>query len=319
MSLQHPRFFIFGPERSGTTLLTFLLSGQPNLFVLNDSFVFDRYVEWALMGGSHGEVSKAGRLARLIIGLAPNIRLKSAQDLRYWRRLYYSARARKASQLEPDRVLSPTEINGYLQTLKARYLASLVDERSSFLNDYVKGLAQPEGALSLRNVISAAINSVSALFTDSEGLILGEKTPIHTPYSEWIMDLYPDAKAILMVRDPVANVASIMKRYGDFQQSIDSYHIYADTLLTLADSARVLTIRHEDVIESTATTIQSILRFLGPDLRFDPSCPVHSYTKTEYTGRAIDASRVGTTPNTLTVNQERKIRARFSEIESRFY
>lgn len=42
MPLQHPSFFVFGPERSGTTLLTFLLSGQPGVFVLNDSCVFDR-------------------------------------------------------------------------------------------------------------------------------------------------------------------------------------------------------------------------------------------------------------------------------------
>ena len=43
------RFFVFGPERSGTTLLAFLLSGQPDTFVVNDSFVFDRFAEWALL------------------------------------------------------------------------------------------------------------------------------------------------------------------------------------------------------------------------------------------------------------------------------
>ena len=318
MDLQHPSFFIFGPERSGTTLLTFLLSGQPRTFVLNDSFVFDRYVEWALLR-EHRARSGAGRLARMTIGLMPSIRLRSIEDLRYWRRLYYAARARYALELAQDQVLSSAEIRGYNLTLRARYLASLDDERPSFLNGYVNGLPQPAEESTLQDVFSQTITSLSSLFVDSPGLTLGEKTPIHTPYAKWIMDLYPHSRAILMVRDPVANVASIFKRYGNFRRSVEAYEIYAESLLTLAESARIMTVRHEDVITSTSTAIENILRFIDPALPFDPSCPVNSYTKTEYTGKSVDPSRVGATPGTLTPKQEREVMARFSEIEHRFY
>jgi hypothetical protein len=319
MPLQHPSFFVFGPERSGTTLLTFLLSGQPGVFVLNDSCVFDRYVEWALLGGGHRGAARTRRIARLAASLAPNVRLHSIEDLRSWRRTYYAARARYARKLDPDRVLSVSEIRGYHETLKARYRVSLSHGRESFLNEYVGGLVAADRELTLRETLSHAIGSVSALFTDPLGLTLAEKTPIHTPYASWMMGLYPEAKAILMVRNPVSNVASIFRRYGDFGRSLDAYHIYAESLIALAENERVMTVRHEEVIASTRSVVQGILRFVDPALSFDPACPVRSYTKSEYTGNAVDASRVATPPDTLSREQEREIRTRFGEVERRFY
>ena len=40
-----PSFFVFGPERSGMTLWTFLLAGQPSMFCINDSFLFKCFVD----------------------------------------------------------------------------------------------------------------------------------------------------------------------------------------------------------------------------------------------------------------------------------
>ena len=68
-----PSFFVFGPERSGTTLLTFLLSGQPGMFCMNDSFIFKCFVDsvmWATPGLGNASVSN---LLRTLPELLPEL------------------------------------------------------------------------------------------------------------------------------------------------------------------------------------------------------------------------------------------------------
>jgi len=319
MDLQHPSFFIFGPERSGTTLLTFLLSGQPDVFVLNDSYVFDRYVEWALLGDRNGRLPKAKRMTRLVAGLAPSIRPSFRRKTCSLRQVYYAARGRYALRFQPDDVVSADEARGYHRVLKARYLGSPTSGRSRFHTEYVEGIPQLDDDVTIRDLLSWTINSISSLFIDSHQAVLGEKTPIHTPYAEWIKCLYPFSKRILMVRDPVANVASIHRRYGDFDRAVRTYDMYAECLMTLGSKSDALVVTHEDLTSSTRSTLGQILSFLDPSLSLDETCPVNAYTKSEYTGRAVDKGRVSMAPNTLSTAQANLVAARFRPIRQRFY
>jgi hypothetical protein len=318
MAPRHPAFFVFGPERSGTTLLTFLLSGQPDCFVLNDSFVFDRYVEWSMLRRAPSGLSRPGWAARIARGLAPHLRLRSARDLRDWRRPYHEARARRALRCLPDETLTPECVRGYYDTLRTRYRLSLAHGRESFLNAYADALPEPR-ALAARDLLSHTLEALGRRFRTSAVRALGEKTPIHTLYARWILGLYPEAKAVLVVRRPVANVASILGRTGDFDRALATYGLYGRALLELADSDRVRVVRQEELVSDTPGTLEPLLRFLDPHLRFDPTCPVDSYTKLEYTGRAVDATRAAGAVDRLGPEQQRRVRRRFADIERRFY
>ena len=319
MDLQHPSFFILGPERSGTTLLTFLLSGQPDVFVLNDSFVFDRYVEWVLVGERDVRLFKAKRVSRAVAGLASSVRPSFPGDLRSMRQVYYAARARYALRFVPDQVITPDEARGYYRVLRERYLGSLTRNRASFLNDYVEGILEPNYEGTIRDLLSRTINSISGLFLDAPRPLVGEKTPIHTPYAEWINRLYPTAKQILMVRDPVANVASMYRRLGDFKRAVHTYDMYAESLLALGRRDDVLVVTHEDLTSSTSSTLSKIITFLDPSLTFDETCPMNAYIKSEYTGRTVDSSRVSKAPDTLSSRQMELVSDRFREVRERFY
>jgi hypothetical protein len=78
-------------------------------------------------------------------------------------------------------------------------------------------------------------------------------------------------------------------------------------------------VRHEDVTQSTSPTLRRILNYLDETLIFDDSCPVNAYTKTAYTGKKVDQTRGGTTPNTLGVYQVELVKTRFHEVSERFY
>jgi hypothetical protein len=138
-------------------------------------------------------------------------------------------------------------------------------------------------------------------------------------YFEWIKALYPSAKSILVVRDPVANVASIHKRYADFNLAMRSYQMYAERLVSISAQTDVLVVRHEEVTSSTAETLQRVLAFLGSNLRLDERCIVNAYTKREYTGTTVDRNRAGITPDTLSASQIRTVEKHFWHVRERFY
>jgi hypothetical protein len=319
MDLQHPSFFIFGPERSGTTLLTFLLSGQPDVFVLNDSFVFDRYVEWALLGDRTSSFSKAERTMRLMMALAPSILPSFKGKTTSLRQVYYGARARFALRFGPDDLVSASDAVAFHRVLEARYLGGLDRGVPKFHNDYVEGIPQPGDDVTIRDLLSSTVDSISRLFDDSHQTVLGEKTPIHTPYAEWISRLYPSSKRILMVRDPVANVASIHRRIGNFKRAVRAYDLFAECLLSLSSQQDVLVVTHEDLTSSTSSTLAQILSFLDPRLTLDETCPVNAYTKRDYTGGAVDKSRVTMAQDSLSTSQVDLVAARYRRIRQRFY
>ncbi len=203
--------------------------------------------------------------------------------------------------------------------LRARYLSSLGTNRASFLNGYVSGIPDPMPYANLPDLFTNTLGSISRLFVTSPIQVFGEKSPLHTPYADWIRNLYPNAKTILVVRRPVANVASIYRRYGDFKRVCRAYDMYAAKLMEMSQEPNVLVVRHEDVTQATSSTLRRVLGFLDASLRLDESCPINAYTKTAYTGKEIDQNRDGTTASTLKEHQVELVKGRFHRVTERFY
>ena len=69
--------------------------------------------------------------------------------------------------------------------------------------------------------------------------IAGEKTPAHTAYWKWILnDLYPQARGIVVVRHPVTNIASILKRSASLAEAKARYLRFNQAMLELARHTR---------------------------------------------------------------------------------
>jgi hypothetical protein len=314
-----PAFLVFGAERSGTTLLCFLLSGQPDTFVVNDSFVFDQLVEWDLLRHPRGTGSDLARAVRLGATLAPDLLREIAAGRGGPRARYHAARARRFARLPADHVLAPAEVEAWQGFLRRRYRHSLAFERASFLNDYAAALTPPIGPLRVDEMISATLAALARHYGTREGVAIGEKTPLHTLYADAILRLTPHARAILLVREPAANVGSMLRHYRDLPRAIAAYARYASAILTLKDDPRVLVLRHEDVATRTPEAIERALAFLDPRLRFDPACRVNAYTKEAYTGSAVDAARARAGDAVLTPADRDRIRRRFRKVYAAFY
>ncbi len=102
--------------------------------------------------------------------------------------------------------------------------------------------------------------------------IFGEKTPKHLLYWRRIFAGFPQARAIVTVRDPRAVVASMVTR-GDLADSAwkaaVEWSLFADVAKTLLkrQDLQVKLVPYEDLVQNSLTVIQGLCDFLGLDFQ----------------------------------------------------
>jgi hypothetical protein len=317
-----PSFFVFGPGRSGTTLLAFLLSGQPGIFCLNDSFVFRSFLDSVMAVSSSSAKLTPRRVVRTLPALLVELTRGSAVKNRSFRELFYRAQERVLRRrYPPHHLLTTDERERFMETLIARY-----GRGSDFLRDYQDAARSAADSVhsarsvDVRTALSISIMRLTRSLTgaDERVTIFGEKTPIHIMLSRWILDdLYPESRGILVVRHPVANIFSIAKRSSSLSEAKSWYLSFCGPTLELAEHPRIDIVRYEDLIGDPISTMERLVVALG-GTQFDPSLPVAAYTKKQYTGTSVDPSR-NPPPHELFTDMERaEIRRQFEPIYSAF-
>lgn len=98
----------------------------------------------------------------------------------------------------------------------------------------------------------------------------GEKTPGNIYHSNILIDMFPDAQFIHLVRDPRAGVAS-MQRVSFFSNDVIFNALYRRKIMThgrswLAESvptSQRIEVRYEDLVTDTQPTLTGLCDFLG--------------------------------------------------------
>lgn len=320
-----PSFFIFGPERSGTTVLAFLLSGQPGLFCVNDSFVFRSFVDSVLLArpGSSKRVSGRG-LAVLGLQVAKLAAHGDFAGRRSLRELFHRAQETYLLKAFPaSHQIGESQIDRYVELLRHRY-----GRPNRVYDDFLVQYLQPlESAVRvfvemevvyLADLFSVPLVEIVNRFRPSDDdFIYGEKTPIHTVFGEWILELYPAAKALLVVRHPISNIASLYSRHRPLERALDLYERFTSAVLRLSGHPRVEVVRFEDLLTRSSEVMEYLVRFLGAD-SFDSSLPLMAYVKRDYTGAKLDNSRHPNPEDLLNAGLRRAIRRRFGPLFEAF-
>lgn len=319
-----PPFFIFGPERSGTTLLAFLLSGQPGLFCINDSFIFKSFIDsvsWSAPGPNNRSVSN---LLRILADLVPGLLEEGRPEGWSLHELVYRAQVRRVrNNYPPSYRLSSGEVVKYLDFLAHRYEAGGPD---GFLHEYRQTIPSLSTAMRsgnpipLQSLFSETLKRLSSQFNEaqSEDTIVGEKTPAHTVYWKWILDsLYPQSQGVVVVRHPITNIASILRRTSSLSAAKARYQSFSRAIVDLASHPRVTVIKYEELVGSPSSTIGHVVKAIG-GRGFDPSLRLASYAKGAYTGDRIDPSRNPRPDDLFTADERMRIRRRFNRILSAY-
>ena len=94
-----------------------------------------------------------------------------------------------------------------------------------------------------------------------------EKTPRHVFFYSEILEYYPDAKFICMIREPKNVVSSILKIPTKRRKSIITvallYNKISNAILNIRPNNNVLVINYEDLTGQTNITVKTICEFLN--------------------------------------------------------
>ncbi|ASC72054.1 hypothetical protein XM38_030080 [Halomicronema hongdechloris C2206] len=113
----------------------------------------------------------------------------------------------------------------------------------------------------------------------------GEKTPMHYRHLQTLLNWYPNARVIWMIRDPRATVASLLplawasnSARSNAQHWLGSLHLFETRWRR---DHRVLLVRYEDLVTVPESTLVQVCKFIGevydPSMitnRSEQTCPV---------------------------------------------
>jgi hypothetical protein len=302
--MKSPDFFVFGCERSGTTLLSALLSEHEQICVVNDSFVYN------ILNNQ---------------GMARKIQLSYKAISRVTGSVSLLSRAESSHLPAIDRPVTPRQARQFLADLLARY------KRRADGNWLIQYAERLEGAGDelVRNVKTYRdlLDTVLSQFVPEDQRMkqfLGEKTPIHSHMQEWLRASYPGARSVVLLRHPITNVAAIFKRRqtsNGLRESIDVYRSYYQVALSKllsGDEAGATVIRYEDLVASPQDTLGSLTKSLGAT-GAAISDTFHYYVKQSYVGERIEPSRDLELRDLLDERQQRQVLDDCGEIVERFY
>jgi hypothetical protein len=298
--MRSPDFFVFGCERSGTTLLCALLTEHPDVCVLNDTFIYHAL--------NNQGWPKAVRLFYKALARAnPSPSLFS--------------HAEAGHTASPDRRVSGATTRRYFSTLLARYDRRLDGNWLAQYSQALKEQGIPKGDFgTVRELLDSVFGALVPVEQRQKALI-GEKTPIHSHMQSWLRESYPGARIAVLVRNPITNVAAIYKRRRDLgvDGAINIYmSYYGIALAGLLSRSDVVTVRYEDVVHSPKSTVAKVHDWLGVGSNPVPES-FHYYLKQAYIGERIEPSRDFNLRAVLTERQQQDVVERCAPLMDRFY
>lgn len=303
-SIRSPDFFIFGCERSGSTLLCALLSEHREICVINDSFVYNI-------------LNQQGTSRR--IQLAYKVLSKATNSFA----LLSRAESSHLPPIEAD--VTREQVRQYLDALRARYTRRA---EGNWLGQYAERLerdgSDPDTfAHTYRDLLDTVLTN---LVPDNQRQkrLLGEKTPIHSHMQEWLRASYPFARTVVLLRHPITNVAAIFKRRqtgNGLREAIGIYQSYYQAALSKLlqnEDSEVTIIRYEDLVTSTQDTLSFLTKRLGA--ADDPVTDTfHYFVKQSYVSDRIEPSRDLELRSLLDDRQQQQVLHDCHSIIERFY
>lgn len=240
--------FVCGVSRSGTSLLTQLLDGHPQVLALPDESLYLRYSS-RLKGLRHDAEQYMLQVIGHAYDVERGVKLKPGIVLDRGRTWRPTALWKGISELSPD---IEADEKGLL-----RVIESGATERKIFLH-----------------LVALYLMRVASGSDESRFTTVVEKTPGNEFIYPWLRELFPKAKFIHMVRDPFDNLRSRVARKGEITwkkvewpglvnmvfQWRRSHRVGAAAVGTAQDHYRLL--RYEDLVSRPVAVLEALCEFL---------------------------------------------------------
>lgn len=307
--MNDPAFFMVGPPRTGTSLLTVLLNSHSRIAIAQDTSVFSEFKDAAISyqkivtnnfdGLKHLNLLLDGNSIDLIRNLEIDLGNEQIQLLLG---LFFSNFFRFHAHdtfIDDPRKDRGTGIS-YLRSLN--------------FGDIFESLSTK--TVSVRQFLNLIINSI----IDGEGLtgdVRGEKTPSHVMQVPLISGLYPDAKFINMIRNPISFVGS---RKDRVETTIEDHcNLYLRSYSNfVTDPKRSIFVRYEDILLDAESAIHLVHDFLDIE-REDLGESLDPGVYPGYVGKKIDPKRDQKNFEATNEAERQEIKSLLSDVFDRHY
>jgi hypothetical protein len=134
-------------------------------------------------------------------------------------------------------------------------------------------LELPNGQLDLEQAIREFAVGLYTRAADQSAVWFLDKTPAYCLIATDLLRVFPDARFLVLWRDPIAQVASVTKRYGGetdrwaIRTQDSLLHKGLDCLVRLvqAGDERVYALKYEDLVENPERVLSGVFLHLGLD------------------------------------------------------
>ncbi len=116
--------------------------------------------------------------------------------------------------------------------------------------------------------------------------IIIEKTPSHALHIEAILNEFPNAKIIYILRDPRAVISSMLNsNFFKFAESVEDacnqYEKYITIYRNFKNNPSLLTVKYEKLIDDPIKEMTRVLNFIGADARYINKIIKENHQKTK--------------------------------------
>jgi hypothetical protein len=95
--------------------------------------------------------------------------------------------------------------------------------------------------------------------------VIVEKTPKHIHCQARILRLLPRAKFIVVLRNPLDTCASLFRRFGDLDYSIERWNLDNQAALAVLQSKAAIVVRYEQLVTQSLGELAALASFAGLD------------------------------------------------------
>lgn len=160
--------------------------------------------------------------------------------------------------------------------------------RTAF-RDWVKDL--PEGEATYGAELADFVRRIYGRLAENEARYFLDKTPRYHLIADRILELFPDARAVFLWRNPLAVVSSMTESWADGAWNVHLYRVDLyrglDNLVTVRErfADRTAAVRYEDLVRGPERTVRTLCDYL--DLPFRDAM-IEQFGDTEVTGEMGD-------------------------------
>jgi len=300
--MNEPAFFIFGGQRSGTSLFSTLLTQHPEVNVIIDSCIMNQFVKWCHLTVSMQRGQKPLDAPGTDEAFLKYQEKPSEQDVKRFVALMIRHWELSSAHFEFGKDADFT-----LRYIDAIDVAQLITEtRAGRISNW-------------KDVLDFIFTTLASFGKEGRSTYFGEKTPNNGFCVDFIEKIYPDAKLLCLVRNPFCNIGSLYRRYAPASSLEEIVKVYLDYYnFSVQDSSRLGFVVFDNVLNKTSQVMNDVFGFLGiPPVNIGTG--FSAQTVPLYVGDHIDSARHFKSAELLNDAQKEYVRQKCRPIFERFF